>query len=94
MSAARRLRGGAGAVALLAALLAAGCGGGGTGGAVSWKGTPQVFAPRDLPRDRIVLGRVWNTSLREKTRLRRHWWLGGTLTRNRFTKWHWIAWET
>ncbi len=51
--------------------LVAGCGGGGGGGggdgAVSWKGMPQVFAPGGLPRDRILLGRVQNTSLRPIT---------------------------
>lgn len=66
---ARRLR--VGVLAVVAAAVsvgASGCGGGGgADGAVSWKGTPQVFAPRDLPRDRVLLGRVRNTSLRPIT---------------------------
>lgn len=55
-----------GAAVVLAALavVAGGCSSGHKQphGALEWDGTPQVFAPRDLPRDRIVLGRVRNAS--------------------------------
>lgn len=54
-------------VAAAAAVALAGCGGSGapsSDGALGWKGSPQVFAPRDLPRDRVVVGKVRNTSKR------------------------------
>lgn len=50
-----------------AAGLVAGCGGNGDGktavrGTVAWKGAPQVFRPRALPHDRVLLGTIRNTS--------------------------------
>ncbi len=49
------------------ALALTGCGGGGgkaASGGLSWVGTPQVFQPRTLPRDRVVIARVRNSSKR------------------------------
>jgi hypothetical protein len=49
-----------------AGLLLGGCGGGGGGdaGPLTWHGKPRLFAPKDLPRDRVLTGRVTNRSLR------------------------------
>lgn len=53
--------------ALLAVVLsgAAGCGGEDRPAPLAWQGKPQVFRLRSLPRDRVVIARVRNTS--EKT---------------------------
>jgi hypothetical protein len=48
----------------IAATALTGCGGGG-GAAhqpLAWTQAPQVFRPRDLPRDRVALGHVRNAS--------------------------------
>jgi hypothetical protein len=42
----------------------AGCGGSTPHGRLAWIGTPQVFQQRDLPTDRILLGRIQNASKR------------------------------
>ena len=50
-----------------AMLLGAGaCGGGDNGGAgpLKWERTPRVFAPKTLPTDRVMSGRIRNDSLR------------------------------
>lgn len=56
------------AIAVVAAIAALGaCGGDGDVGAagkLTWTGDPVVEQPRLLPRDRLVSGRVTNTSLR------------------------------
>lgn len=50
----------AAATALLFAALA-GCGGS-SGPSLAWQGAPRLFKPGDLPRDRVLLGRVRNAS--------------------------------
>ncbi len=40
----------------------AGCGGGHAGASLAWRGTPQVFRYRDLPRDRVLGGQIENRS--------------------------------
>ena len=53
----------AAAVVLSLSALVAGCGAStAPRGHLAWIGTPQVFIPRDLPSDRIVLGRIRNPS--------------------------------
>jgi hypothetical protein len=49
---------------LAAAAFAAGCGGGHPAARVplDWDGKPQVYVPRTLPRDRVLIGRVRNSS--------------------------------
>ena len=54
-------------VALAAVALAcagAGCGGSSAHRPLSWSATPQVFRQRDLPTDRILIGRIHNSSKR------------------------------
>jgi hypothetical protein len=55
-----------GAVLLIGAVLLTGCGGGGDGGSdgLRWATDPRIFTPENLPRDRILSGRVRNDSLR------------------------------
>ncbi|HEX8102445.1 MAG TPA: hypothetical protein VF533_07535 [Solirubrobacteraceae bacterium] len=64
-----KLRVALGAVALLVVLVGvavAGPGGASSDGAtVAWSGAPQVYKPPTLPRDRVMAGRVRNTSLRD-----------------------------
>jgi hypothetical protein len=55
----------AAAFALVAAIAFAGCGGGDDGGvrqALAWKGTPEVFQPGALRRDRVLVGTLRNAS--------------------------------
>jgi hypothetical protein len=56
----------AGAAALAAATLAAGCGGASkpasSSAPLAWQGTPVSYASPDLPRDRVLLAKVRNTS--------------------------------
>ncbi len=54
----------AAATSVVAAVVAVGCGGHDQRAALVWSHAPQVFTPRDLPRDRIVIGRVRNQSHR------------------------------
>ncbi|MGI9184989.1 MAG: hypothetical protein ACR2GZ_08495 [Solirubrobacteraceae bacterium] len=54
----------AAATSVVVAVAAMGCGGHGQRAALVWIQAPQVFAPRDLPRDRIVIGRIRNQSHR------------------------------
>ncbi len=57
---------GASSAAVAVALLSAGCGSGhdrsASRPALRWTGTPQVFTTKALPRDRVVVGAVRNTS--------------------------------
>jgi hypothetical protein len=48
--------------AVASAGLCAGCGGSAHHNALVWIRAPQVFTPRDLPRDRIAIGRIRNAS--------------------------------
>jgi hypothetical protein len=58
----------AGALLATAATVAGGAGcGGGAAAAVrplAWDGKPHVYVPRGLPRDRVLIGRVRNSSSR------------------------------
>jgi hypothetical protein len=48
-----------------AVALVAGCGGGdktNAGAGLAWDGAPQVFTLRDLPNDRVLIGKVINDS--------------------------------
>jgi hypothetical protein len=63
-----RRAGRAGALAAVGALMllgAAACGGddGNGDGPLRWAGTPRVFTPQTLPRDRVLSGRIRNDSL-------------------------------
>jgi hypothetical protein len=51
---------------LAAAAFAAGCGGShaAAGPPLAWDGKPQVYVPRTLPLDRVLIGRVRNSSSR------------------------------
>ena len=53
--------GAAAALAAVAAMVLTGCGTA-RHGALVWVRTPQVFVPGDLPTDRILIGRIRNTS--------------------------------
>jgi hypothetical protein len=62
-----RLRPAVVAAALAAAVTVGGCGGSDEhdgAGPLEWKGRPLVVRPRTLPHDRVVIGRVHNTSSR------------------------------
>jgi hypothetical protein len=50
--------------ALVVACAGSGCGGSTARGPLAWSATPRVFRQRDLPTDRILLGRIHNTSKR------------------------------
>ncbi len=52
----------AAATSVALAIAVAGCGGNARSGALEWTLAPQVYTPRDLPRDRIVVGRITNHS--------------------------------
>jgi hypothetical protein len=53
---------------LTLSVVAVGCGSSTTSSnRLAWIGTPRVYEPRDLPRDRVVIGRIRNGS---KTTLR------------------------
>lgn len=57
----RRLAIAAAALAVAAPL--GGCGGGSDdGGPLAWKKAPQVFVPKTLPTDRVLLGTLHNTT--------------------------------
>jgi hypothetical protein len=58
----RRAAGAITATVLAFSALVAGCGGAAKQAHLAWIGTPQVFAPGDLPRDRVVVGRIRNFS--------------------------------
>jgi hypothetical protein len=51
-------------VALVLSFAGAGCGASTPHGPLSWSATPQVFQQRDLPTDRVLLGRIQNASKR------------------------------
>jgi hypothetical protein len=53
-------------VAIAAAGVAAGCGAGHAAPAwpLAWDGKPHVYVPRGLPQDRVLIGRVRNSSSR------------------------------
>jgi hypothetical protein len=51
-----------GAVLAVLTLGAAGCGGEDRRAPLTWQGKPQVFRLRSLPRDRVVIARVRNTT--------------------------------
>jgi hypothetical protein len=57
----------AAAVVVLAVVLVAGGGDADAEGpaVLGWQGTPQVFTPDTLPEDRVLAGRLRNTSLRD-----------------------------
>lgn len=51
------------AATTLLAVLLAGCGGDSARRpALAWQGAPRLFEPGDLPRDRVLLGRIRNAS--------------------------------
>ncbi len=52
----------AAATSVVVGLAGAGCGDQAQRGALAWTRPPQVFTPRDLPRDRIAIGQIRNTS--------------------------------
>jgi hypothetical protein len=60
-----RIRAALVAAALFCLAVLAGCGGGDKkklGSGLAWDGTPQVFSLRDLPSDRVLIGKVVNDS--------------------------------
>ena len=55
-------------VVVVALAVLPGCGGdapGSSDGSLAWAGRPQVRTPPELPRDRLLIGRLKNESLRE-----------------------------